>query len=267
MSSTRMFTLRPELSTWSRPPNPMSYAQPSPPMIQTPWRTRSPARASSRRASVGLLAVDARRGPRAAGPPARAGGRSPPRPPARCPGCSRASSSPTTGARPVSSAARLVGLGVHGQAHAQAELGVVLEQGVGPGRAASGGVDRPRAWSAGWRRRSRSSPWRWRSRCGRRTAGSPAAGRASRRSRRTRRRTRTAARSTWEPLTVSWAMSPRSSSGMRREVVPADPLHVAMLRDRLHVDGLVAAGPSCSWRGRRPRTRRSRCSRRARPRS
>ena len=33
VSNTRMFTSSPEASTWSRPPKPISYAQPSPPKI------------------------------------------------------------------------------------------------------------------------------------------------------------------------------------------------------------------------------------------
>ena len=53
-----MFTLRPDERTWSTPPKPMSYAQPSPPMIQTPLRTRSPASASRCRASAAIGPVD-----------------------------------------------------------------------------------------------------------------------------------------------------------------------------------------------------------------
>ena len=33
VSSTTMLTFSPRASTWSKPPKPMSYAQPSPPMI------------------------------------------------------------------------------------------------------------------------------------------------------------------------------------------------------------------------------------------
>ena len=40
--------------------------------------------------------------------------------------------------------AGVVGLGVEGEPHPEPELGVVLEQRVAPGRAATGGVDRPR---------------------------------------------------------------------------------------------------------------------------
>ena len=60
---------------------------------------------------------------------------------------------------------------VDGQAHAHAELGVVFEQRVRPGRAAAFGVHACTAWSAGCRRRSTSSRSRWRSARGRRTAG------------------------------------------------------------------------------------------------
>ena len=59
-------------------------------------------------------------------------------------------------------------------AGSQAELGVVLEQRVRPGRAAAVGVLSRRASSAGCRRRSTSSRWRWRSARGRRRAGSAA---------------------------------------------------------------------------------------------
>ena len=75
---------------------------------------------------------------------------------------------------PRSSSRRVVGLLVHRQAQAQAEFGVVLEQRIVPGRAAALRRWRCRGWSAGCRRRSTSSRWRWRPACGRRTAGSPA---------------------------------------------------------------------------------------------
>ena len=138
-----MLTLRPDERTWSTPPKPMSYAQPSPPMIQTPWRTRSPASASRCRASV------------RAGPSIR-------------PSASRRrstrsrwatiSASVSCGAvqeparevvadlrrEALEQAARLVRLGVEREAHPEAELGVVLEQRVAPGRAAAGGVHGPR---------------------------------------------------------------------------------------------------------------------------
>lgn len=39
VSSTRMLTSSPEASTWSRPPKPMSYAQPSPPCTTASHRT------------------------------------------------------------------------------------------------------------------------------------------------------------------------------------------------------------------------------------
>ena len=60
-------------------------------------------------------------------------------------------------------ARRLLLVLVDGQPHAEAELGVVLEERVRPGRAAAVAVLRCRAWSAGCRRRSTSSRWRWRS--------------------------------------------------------------------------------------------------------
>ena len=93
----------------------------------------------------------------------------------------------------------LRGLGCRAEAHAEPELGVVLEQRVGPGRPAAFGVRRPR------RRRQVAA-------VDRRAAGgvgdqhpvaeqlaSRASGTASRRSRRTRRRTRTAARAPASP--------------------------------------------------------------------
>ena len=91
-------------------------------------------------------------------------------------------------------AARLGRLPLEGEAHAEAELGVVLEQRVGPRRAAARGVAWSREWSGGCRRRSRSSPSRSRRAPDRRRAGTAASGRASRRSRRRRPRTRRAAR-------------------------------------------------------------------------
>ena len=131
------------------------------------------AREREQRAGVGgLLAADAGERLAQPRPPARAGARCWPRCPAGCPGCSRASVlADDAGAACSSSAAGLRGLDVQRQAHAQAELGVVLEERVVPGRAAALGVDRPRAWWAGCRRRSTSSPWRWPRSCGRRRAG------------------------------------------------------------------------------------------------
>ena len=82
---------------------------------------------------------------------------------------------------------------VDGQAHAHAELGVVFEQRVRPGRPAPFGVHAVRASSAGCRRRWTSSRSRCRSLRGRRTAASSARCMAFRRNQRRRRRTRTAA--------------------------------------------------------------------------
>ena len=98
----------------------------------------------------------------------------------------------------------------------------------------------PMAWSAGCRRRSRSSRWRSRRGCGRRTAGSAASGTGSRRSRRTRRRTRTAARSSCEPLTVSASTSVRSGSGSPGRS-PSAALRVEVLVLRRHVDATGAS--------------------------
>ena len=76
---------------------------------------------------------------------------------------SRSTSSSPTSRRAVASSSRaILVLLVDRQAQAQAELGVVLEQRVGPGRAAPFVVVQSRAWSAGCRRRSTSSRWRWR---------------------------------------------------------------------------------------------------------
>ena len=112
-------------------------------MIQTPLRTRSPARASRCRASDAARTVD--RGERLA----QAGdalaleldlglgvldG-------AEQPGDDRR---PQLRGQPLEQPAGLVGLGVERQAHPEAELGVVLEERVAPGRTAAGGVDRPR---------------------------------------------------------------------------------------------------------------------------
>ena len=48
VSSTRMFTFAPDPRTWSSPPKPMSYAQPSPPRIHTLLRTRNRRRREDR---------------------------------------------------------------------------------------------------------------------------------------------------------------------------------------------------------------------------
>ena len=91
--------------------------------------------------------------------------------------CSASISSPATSSSPslpasrFSSIAGVVDLLVDRQAEAQAELGVVLEQRVGPGGPAALPRWSRRASSAGCRRRSTSSPWRWRSASGRRRTG------------------------------------------------------------------------------------------------
>ena len=107
-----------------------------------------------------------------------------------------ARSSPTSGASCAQQRARQLQVLVGRQAKAQAELGVVLEQRVRPGRARGPRRPSSTASPAGCRRRSTSSRWRWRSAGGRRTAATAASDTASRRSRRRRRRTRTAAAGT-----------------------------------------------------------------------
>ena len=182
-----MLTLRPDASTWSRPPKPMSYAQPSPPTIQTPWRTRSSASASSWRASARIVARRSGRGARGARRRARAARRSPAR--SSC-GASSSARDEVRRRRPAPAARAAAGPGRSGRRAPAASRGRTRRcprTASCPRRAAAVGVDRPRASSAGCRRRSTSSRWRWRRSCGRRTAGSPASGTASRRSRRTRR--------------------------------------------------------------------------------
>ena len=130
----------PDASTWSSPPKPMSYAQPSPPTIQTD-------RSTSASASVESALPAGRR--------ARRG--------SRCSSAMRARCSidrrPRRSGRPPGAVAELVGDGavqlaeqpprllgllVEREAHAEAELGVVLEERVRPRRAAPFGVLRPR---------------------------------------------------------------------------------------------------------------------------
>ena len=133
-------TLRPLASTWSRPPEPMSYAQPSPPTIQTLRRTRW-STTLSRSATAG-----------------------PSSPSRRCISsatrsrCARSSDSRSCGASRISldelradSVAQLaetssgeVGVAVGRQPEAEPELGVVLEERVRPGRPAPLGIGRPR---------------------------------------------------------------------------------------------------------------------------
>ena len=59
MSSTSTLTLRPVASTWSSPPDPMSYAQPSPPTIHTLRRTRLVHHAEQVSGHGGIEAVEA----------------------------------------------------------------------------------------------------------------------------------------------------------------------------------------------------------------
>ena len=119
-----------------------------------------------------------------------------------------------------------------------------------------GAVDASRAWSAGCRRRSTSSRWRWRS-----AARSPNSWRqqlevrASRRSRRRRRRTRTAARAAATSLTlVEVEPAARSVSGRSRKKSQFGRSALAERRLRRHVDRLAARPRSCSWPGRPRRT-------------
>ncbi len=116
-------------------------------MIQTPWRTRSPARASRCRASD------------ASGPSIRASAsrrwldplalerRSPASLSWRRPRSPRTSVRAELGREALEQPAGMIGLGVEREAHPEPELRVVLEQRVVPGRTAAGGIDRP------WRRR------------------------------------------------------------------------------------------------------------------
>jgi hypothetical protein len=99
----------------------------------------------------------------ASGPPrARAGRKCPPHP------AGRPQMIGDTGHRPASApawqefAAKLALL-VDRDPEPQAELGVVLEQGVAPGGSAAVGDSRNTASSAGCRRKSRSNRWRWQS--------------------------------------------------------------------------------------------------------
>src|SRR4029453_3831851 len=137
----------------------MSYAQPSPPTIQTLRRTSSPASPSSSRASPDP-SIPARRRRSSATRSRRAATPAPPR--------SAAELGPRLARGGALGLAVLLGVGdgpaevlphrrgqalqelagpgrlpVGGQPDAQAELRVVLEQGVGPGRPTPFGVDRP----------------------------------------------------------------------------------------------------------------------------
>ena len=110
---------------------------------------------------------------------------------------------------------------VQGQPHAQAELGVVLEQRVGPGRAPARPRWSSRGWSGGWHRRWRSIRWRSPPPCGHRTPGSGASGTGSHRTRRRHRRTRRAVRAAGSPLVVSGSASGGGASGSVRKNVAA----------------------------------------------
>ncbi len=234
-----MFTFRPDDRTWSTPPKPMSYAQPSPPMIQTPLRTRSPASASRWRASDRDGPVDRGQAPRGDGPPARAGGRSPLPCPGGPPRMPVASSSPTSGARRVEQLPCVVRLGVERQPHPQPELRVVLEQGVVPGGPAAGRVHGPgrgRQVGAVDRRAAR--------RVGHdhavaeELAHEPDVGRLA--------AAAAGARELEQRLEHLRALDGvvRQQAPVeerdRLEEVPALPLHIAVERHGLHVDGLVA---------------------------
>ncbi len=140
MSSTSTLTLRPLASTWSSPPEPMSYAQPSPPTIQTLCRTRwSATLAQVGRGRPGHVVQPALElaHPLALGPQL---------------GLAhlrrRQDVVDELGAEIVAQlgepAAGELELAVRGQAEAQAEFGVVLEQRVRPGRPAALRVGGPR---------------------------------------------------------------------------------------------------------------------------
>ena len=96
----------------------------------------------------------------------------------------------------------------------------------------------PTASSAGCRRRSTSSPWRWPPASGRRTAGWPASGTASPRTRHRLRRTRTAAGGPGSPSPSRGAAGSGRAPGWTGRS-PSAPAPVAVHERRLHVDGLV----------------------------
>ena len=131
-------------------------------------------------------------------------------------------------------------LRVEREPHAEPELGVVLEQGVRPGRPAAVAVRRPR------RRRQVAAVDR--GAAGRVGDDHPVAEqlgqqlqvRASRRSPRRRRRTRTAARSICEPLTVAGSIERAVDLRDREEEVEALALDLEVVALRLEVDRAVA---------------------------
>ena len=209
-------------------------------MIQTPRRTRSPARASRCRASVGAVAVHARRGPRAAGRPGRAAAAISASVSCGLSSSSRTSSSPTTGAsRPSSRRAWLV-LRVEREAHAEPELGVVLEQRVVPRRPAALGVRRPRRGRQVGAVDRRAAGGVGHDHAVAEQLGDELEVRRLAAARAGAARTRTAARAPAAPLTVSCGRSVRSSGGIDWKKSQRGALDVAMLRRRLHVDRLVA---------------------------
>ena len=151
------------------------------------------------------------------------------------------------------------------EAHAEAELGVVLEQRVVPGRPAARRRSSSTAWSAGCRRRSTSSRWRWRRSCGRRTAGvtsltygvSPQPAQAPENSNSGSQHLRALDRVVRQRGRGRARGIDRKKSQLRARAsrwAAAGSMLIALWRPR-----------SCSSPGRRRRTRRSRCSRRARP--
>ena len=145
VSSTRMLTSRPLDNTWSRPPKPMSYAHPSPPMIQMPLLTRASATDARWSAAAWCSSVVgdvAEHGPQ----PSHALALRSDAPLVGLVGVEDLDGQIGTDDRSqlLDQQPRLCLLSLVAEPDPEPELGVVLEQRVVPGRAASLGVRRPR---------------------------------------------------------------------------------------------------------------------------
>ena len=120
-----------------------------------------------RRGRRSRRAAAARRGARR---PARAGRGCRPRTPDRRPGSTRRASATDGAAELLEQRGRQRRLRLQAEPQPEPELGIVLEQRVAPRRARGPRRSPSTASSAGCRRRSTSSRWRWPPPCGRRTA-------------------------------------------------------------------------------------------------
>ena len=144
MSSTSTLTLRPVASTWSRP----AGADVVGPAVPADDPDAAPDQVIDHAAQVGdvpVVLVQGLEPPLQLGDPVALGAPAPTRVSCGAPRIVvRQVGADRRRAAPSSRASGQLGVPVRGQPESEAELGVVLEQGVRPGRAAPVGVGRPR---------------------------------------------------------------------------------------------------------------------------